>query len=308
MISSRSAALIGMTAFALAQMASESVFAQVKPSPDMAKIAGGTFTMGSDSSAADEAPAHIVDISPFWMAKYEVTVADFAAFVDATGYTSGPGCNWYVDGKLTTEQSHNWRIHGFAQADNHPVVCVSWMDAQAYIAWLNDGGDRTYRLPTEAEWEYVAQMDFPERAYKTQNNLCDRTNAVDATLGKADTGLFSFGNSKFYNSDDERFFACDDGAIYTAPVGQYAAGPSGVYDILGNVWELIQDCGSGPYSETPRTGAAYEPGGDDTACQRRIIRGGSWNTGPAFMTVTNRSSMDINGRNWGIGFRLAADE
>ncbi len=85
---------------------------------------------------------------------------------------------------------------------------------------------------------------------------------------------------------------------------RYTAGRAGVYDILGNAWELIQDCGVGPYQETPRDGTAYEP--ED--CERRIIRGGSWNTGPAFMTVTNRSSMDPNARNWGIGFRLAADK
>ena len=66
---------------------------------------------------------------------------------------------------------------------------------------------------------------------------------------------------------------------------------------------LVQDCGVEPYEATPRDGSAFEAEG----CERRIIRGGSWNTGPAFMTVTNRSSMDPNGRNWGIGFRLAAD-
>ena len=280
------------------------VRAQVKPNAEMIRIPGGTFDMGASGGAADEQPVHSVTVPSFFMAAHEVTVADFAAFVTATGFTPGPGFNWYVDGKLTTDPNHTWQSHGFAQADTHPVVCVSWTDAQAYITWLNEGSEPQYRLPTEAEWEYVARLQFPEGVYTNKDDLCDRTNTVDDSLRTADTGLFTFGNSSFYDSDDERFFNCDDGHVYTSPVGMYDGGVLGVYDILGNAWELIQDCGLSSYETSPRDGSAYEPG----TCERRVIRGGSWNTGPAFMTVTNRSSMDPDGRNWGIGFRLAADD
>lgn len=277
--------------------------AQDKPESLMALIGGGTYAMGSAEGAADEQPVHDVSVRPFYFARHEVTVGEFAAFVEATSYQPGPGCNWYVDGVLTTDPDHTWRRHGFEQDEDHPVVCVSWNDAQAYIAWLNEGSTKMYRLPTEAEWEYVARWQFPEGTYANKANLCDRTNTVDDSLRLADTGLFSFGNAKFYDSDDERFFNCDDGHVYTSPVGSYDGDAVGVYDILGNAWELLQDCISESYTDTPRDGSAHQPEG----CERRLIRGGSWNTGSAFMTVTNRSSMDPDGRNWGIGFRLAVD-
>ncbi len=270
----------------------------------MVNIPGGAFMMGSERGQADEQPVHEVTIGSFLLAAYEVTVADFAAFVSDTGHTPDAGCNWYVDGELTKDPGHSWQQHSFQQEQNHPVVCVSWTDIQAFIDWLNQGSDRTYRLPTEAEWEYVARLQFPHGTYTAAENLCTQTNTVDHTLRTSDTGLFTFGNSRFYGPDDDRFFTCDDGYVQTSPVGTYDGGALGIYDILGNAWEFIQDCGVGPYQETPKDGSAHEP----ADCERRIIRGGGWNTGPAFMTVTNRSSMDPNGRNWGIGFRLAADE
>lgn len=271
---------------------------------DLVHVPGGTFLRGDQTGPDDEQPVHEVRIATLFLARSEVTVGAYQEFVEATGHDSGKGCNRYVEGALVTDPSLSWSDPGFPQAPSHPVVCVSWEDAQAYIRWFNSTqSDYVYRLPTEAEWEYVSGITFPQRKFTALDDICDRANGVDQSLMVADTGAFDFGNAALYSDEDQRAFACNDGAVYTSPTSTRSAAPLDISDLLGNAWEFVRDCASENYNNTPRDGSAYEP----EECARRGIRGGSWNTGPSFMTVPNRSSMAPDGKNWGIGFRVAAD-
>ncbi len=136
------------------------------------------------------------------MGQYEVTVAEFRQFVNATGYqTEAEKAN----------SSGTWRNPGFSQTDNHPVVYVSWNDATAYTKWLSQQTGHQYRLPTEAQWEYAARAGT-ETKYWWGNDI-------------------GYNNANCYSSD------CGDSFQYTAPVGSFAANPFGLFDTAGNVWE-----------------------------------------------------------------------
>ncbi|MCK5718018.1 MAG: SUMF1/EgtB/PvdO family nonheme iron enzyme, partial [Thiomargarita sp.] len=117
--------------------------------PDMVWIPGGSFEMGDiqDAGDSDEKPVYTVTVAEFAMGKYEVTREEFNKFVKATGHTMG-GCDW---------GGENWKEPGFSQSNNEPVVCVNWHDGTAYAQWLSTQTGHTYRLPTEAEWEYAAR-------------------------------------------------------------------------------------------------------------------------------------------------------
>src|ERR1700683_2887633 len=153
------------------------VFRDCRACPEMVVIPAGSFTMGSSSeektwaashgatlgSVTDEAPQHAVAVPAFAMGKYDVTRGEYAAFVRETGYPAGDGCGAGIDG-WNKQPRVSWQKPGFTQSDRDPVVCVSWQDAQAYVAWLNHkvrrmsaAGDGPYRLPSEAEWEYAAR-------------------------------------------------------------------------------------------------------------------------------------------------------
>jgi formylglycine-generating enzyme required for sulfatase activity len=151
------------------------VFDDCESCPEVVVIPGGTFTMGSTdgqkawaaahgatpASVADESPQVRVSIRSFALGEYDVTRQQYAAFVRETGYHAGNGCG--LDSfKPDQDPNLSWENPGFPQSDLDPVVCVSWTDAQAYVAWVNQkagetGGTRPYRLPSEAEWEYAAR-------------------------------------------------------------------------------------------------------------------------------------------------------
>lgn len=129
--------------------------------PEMVPLPPGTFTMGSPADECGhligEGPQHPVTITqPFAASRFAVTVDRFAMFVAQSGHRPGEWCRQW-DGKDWTDKAGSFRSPGFEQAGNHPVVCVSWSDAQAYAAWLSQMTGHSYRLLTEAEWEYAAR-------------------------------------------------------------------------------------------------------------------------------------------------------
>ena len=232
-------------------------------------IPGGTFQMGcspGDSECEDdERPVHTVSIKPFRMGKYEVTVGQFRRFVEAAGYRTdaerGGNC-WAVqaDGQWAEQTGRDWRNPGFPQTDRHPVVCVSWNDAEAYVQWLSRQGVGRYRLPSESEWEYAARAGGSGRYSfgDSEAMLCDYGNVADRTAEQHLTaGLWR---------------SCDDGALYTAPVGGYRPNGFGLHDMHGNVWEWTEDCYHDSYAGAPSDGAAWTAGD----CAQRVNRGGSW--------------------------------
>ncbi len=268
--------------------------------PEMVLIEAGRFMMGSpedeEDRSADEGTAHgVAVIRPFALGRCEVTVGEFRLFVAETGWVTdsdrGGGCYAQKDDGANWERrkDRGWRNPGFAQGDDHPVVCVSWNDTRAYTAWISRRTGMKYRLPTEAEWEYAARAgsgsarfwgDAPEQA-------CRYANVADRTA-------------------QERFpdwivHDCDDGDLFTAAVGGYRSSGFGLYDILGNVWEWTQDCRQPNYQGAPVDGSSWESGD----CAERVVRGGSWNGRPEDVRSANRFWDQPDVAFYTLGFRLA---
>ncbi len=178
---------------------------------EMVNIHGGCFQMGDNfgDGFSDEKPVHGVCVSDFAIGKYEVTVAQFRSFVNATDYSTeaekGDGCYVLTEGDWAKNASFNWKNPGFSQEDTHPVACVSWNDATTYIRWLSGQSGRKYRLRTEAEWEYAARSGGKRERYSGGDNVY----AV----------AWYSGNSW----------------SKTQPVGQKQANGLGIYDMSGNV-------------------------------------------------------------------------
>jgi len=217
-----------------------------------------SFTMGCKEGRddveggcdSDEKPAHKVTLTkPYKLAKTEVTVSQFRAFVEATGYKTTAeekGSCWsWADGWKEVK-GNSWRKLGFEQGEDHPVACVSWDDAQAYVDWLKKETQNPYRLPTEAEWEYAARGG-KESAYPWGQSI---------------------GKNNANCSGD----LCGDKFEYTSPVDSFAANPFGLKDMHGNVWEWVSDWYGG-YAAQPQ----QDPKGSSSGIFR-VLRGGAWSS------------------------------
>ena len=207
--------------------------------------------------------------------KYEVTVGEFRHFVEATGYkTEGEkigGCWSYKGGNWSQHKELNWRNPGFTQTERHPVVCVSWNDATAYAQWLSEQTGHSYRLPTEAEWEYAVRAG-------------------------SETKYF-FGNNEKQLSKYAWYQKNAKGK--THPVGKKLANAYGLHDILGNVWEWVYDQ-YGDYSVEEQ----INPQGPDTGFER-VVRGGTWLHGAGYCRSANRYGVVSSASLYYLGFRLA---
>jgi formylglycine-generating enzyme required for sulfatase activity len=250
--------------------------------PLMRVVPAGTFLMGSPDREAGrqpvEGPQHRVTIArPFAIGIFDVTRAQFAAFADATGHASDPKCDW---------RSPKVRGQPINQGDNDPVVCVSDHDAHAYTAWLSAKTHHSYRLPSEAEWEYAA------RAGARGPRPWGDANARD------------FAN---YGADQccAPFAAGRDRWLYTSPVGSLRPNAFGLYDMLGNVWQRTEDCGHEDYSGAPTDGSAWVSGGD---CSTRIVRGGAWFASLDQLRSAVRAADPAEFRKNDIGFRVVRSD
>ena len=233
--------------------------------PEMVLIPAGRFTMGVPEAESrreqtdddDARPLHEVVIGqPFYLGKYPITRRQYAAFVNATGYKDDGGA---------------WRSVGFQTNDDHPVVRVSAIDAEAYAKWLSDATGQTYRLPTEAEWEYAT---------------------------RAGTTTARFWGDDF--ADYERYAHNDQKG--TAPVGGgRQANAFGLVDMLGNVWQWCADPWHPNYKNAPGDGSVWA-GGDPG---RRVFRGGSSGNDPGDLRAGVRYHIDRGSRINDAGFRLA---
>ena len=246
--------------------------------------------------AAREKPQVRITITrPFAIGRYEVTVGQYAAFVDATGYQSIDSCSIYnEDGsRFFTALGVTWREPGFEQVSRSPVVCISWHDATAYAAWVADLTGHSYRLPTEAEWEYAARAGSGTARYWGDgiNEACAYANVGD--LDMADT--FGWHN---------REFACRDGHATTAPVGSYRPNAWGLYDVLGNVWELIDDCWNPTHAGRPTDASARRGPACDTV---RMNKGASWSHYPWGIRSAVRNRAPIEASYNTTGLRLVRD-
>jgi formylglycine-generating enzyme required for sulfatase activity len=259
--------------------------------PEMVTIPSGRFTMGSPDSElgrGDDEVQHQVTIGkPFALGKYEVTRREFAAFAAATGYEA-KSCYTWTGSERKHDEARNWRDPGFPQTEDDPAVCVSWVDARRYIDWLSRTAGLRYRLASEAEWEYAARAGTKESRFwgEDPNAACASANVADETA-KAEFPAWAV-------------HACADGYVYTAPVGTFPPNGFGLCDMLGNVWEWVEDC-YGPYASAPVDGSAA-PG---VGCSPRVVRGGSWNYDPMYVRSAFRIRFDSTNRYGYVGFRVA---
>ena len=253
---------------------------------------------GEKGRDADEGPVHTVRIARrFLLGRHEVTRAEFAKFVQATSYKTeaekGNGCwAWSDTDEQWAERSGaSWRAPGSEQTASHPVVCVSWNDAQAYVRWLSEETGEDYRLASESEWEYAARADTTELRYWGDDSAraCVYANVGDKSGKRVHPGW------------DKTLHDCDDGAAETSPVGRYEANGFGLHDMLGNVWEWVQDCYVDGYDDAPSDGSAREDGD----CARRLLRGGSWTNGPGDVRSATRLRSVPVSRSGNLGIRLA---
>ena len=260
--------------------------------PEMVVMPAGSYRMGSPSSESgrqENEEVHGVTISaPFAIGRYEVTVAEFGRFVDATGYSAGNSC-WGSNRKEIDGQS--WRNPGFGQSGQFPVVCMSWDDAQAYVAWLSRETGEEYRLPSESEWEYAARAGTSTARYwgEGESDQCRHANGGDVST------------KEHYSDIAWDFASCHDGYVHTAPVGSFMANDWKLHDMLGNVWEWTEDCWNGSYAGAPSDGNAWKDGD----CAERILRGGSWFNEPRYLRAADRVSASTGLRGASAGFRVA---
>jgi formylglycine-generating enzyme len=266
--------------------------------PEMIVVPSGAFTMGSpfdeDGRYENEAPPHRVAIAnSFAVARFPVTRGEFAAFINETGYNAKAGCNSnnMIGSGWKVQENFSWRSPGFAQDDTHPVVCVNWHDSKAFVAWISQKTGKQYRLLTEAEREYSARAGTTIRCYfgNDERDYCSYGNGADLTARKANPGW--------------TVLPCDDGFAYTSPVGSFVPNAFGLYDILGNVWQWVEDCHNNSYTAAPLDGSAWRSGD----CSRRVARGGSWLTIPRDRRTASRASFAADLRLNHTGFRLARD-
>ncbi|WP_448567151.1 SUMF1/EgtB/PvdO family nonheme iron enzyme [Thalassotalea ganghwensis] len=227
--------------------------------PELIGVPAGRFQMGDMKGAGltNEKPARGEEIlKAFAIGQSQITVGDFKKFVKATNYVteaeSDNGCAAYVDGQPRYNSVLNWRNPGFQQTDEHPVVCVSDKDSKAYLKWLSRQTERKYRLPTELEWEYVARAGSADN-YWWGNDIGN---------GKANC---AYCGSKWSN-------------ISTAPVASFRPNKFGLYDTVGNVWEL-------------------------TNGEKVVARGGAWNFAPKLARTSVRLELSSGFRSNYLGFR-----
>gem|GEM_PF-728578 len=236
----------------------------------LVRLPAGEFIMGSPLTEkgrrADEPQRHVRLTQDFFIGQFEVTRGQFSQFVEATGYKTDAerglrGGYGYEEAtrKLTgPDHRYSWRFTGFPQTDEHPVVNVSWNDATAFCRWLTEREQRTYRLPTEAEWEYACRGGTAS-AFANGNDaekLAEVGNVVDA-LAK-----------QWF--PDRLAIAANDGHVFTAPVGSFKPNALGLHDLHGNVWEWTADW-FGP----PPTTAQTDPRGPESG-KDKVVRGGDW--------------------------------
>jgi formylglycine-generating enzyme required for sulfatase activity len=291
-----SAAFIAAASFAAAQTnlpeKTEREFQECSVCPMMVGIPAGSFSMGSPQTESGrfdtEGPAHRVSVRAFALSKFAISSAEFLTFLRDTGYQPPP-CNtilnttWHSPGRGLAYAPYD------SEPPHWPAVCLNWMDAKAYVAWLNKkvraerpelaGKPDPYRLPNEAEWEYAARAGTTTARWWGED------------IGKGNANCNGCGSPWDYR--------------YLADVDAFPANPFGLRGMLGNAWQWTEDCWHESYVGAPTDGSAWtEPN-----CPKHVIRGGSYDNFPTFVRSASRSGGTARGEEYDYsslaGFRIA---
>lgn len=244
--------------------------------PEMIRLQGGSFLMGEQGRTGTlyELPVHEVRVREFSISKYEITFDEWDQCVRERGCLTQPDDEGWGRGR-------------------RPVINVSWIDAQQYVAWLSKKTGERYRLPSEAEWEYAVRAGSSTRYYWGDGSewACSLANMLDLSTAEP------FPNWHWRAS-------CHDGHVTTAPVGSFPPNPWGLHDMAGNVWEWVQDCWHSDYTGAPADSSAWTTGG---SCSKRVNRGGGWGNNPRSMRSASRDADNGQAYSNALGFRVARD-
>jgi len=265
-----------------------------------ADIPAGEFTMGSPVGEPlrfeNETPHRVRITYAFRMSVTDITVAQFGAFVQDTGYKTAAETEGWAYGAWNTTTNQwdklsgaSWRNPGFAQTPDHPVVDVTWYDAFAFCGWLSGKDGKEYRLPTEAEWEYACRAGS-QTAYFWGDD-------PDGGAGFAN-GLDQCAKDRFTLFPP---FNWTDGYVYTSPVASFKPNRWGLYDMLGNTLQWCSDF-FGDYPAQTATDPALSAG------RQRNLRGGAFIYGPKHCRCAFRGRNDPDFRNFYIGFRVVESD
>ncbi|MXW07268.1 MAG: formylglycine-generating enzyme family protein [Gammaproteobacteria bacterium] len=229
-------------------------------SPKMVLIPSGKFEMGcltEPDCSDDEIPSREVQVSRFAVSQFEITFDHYNVFAKASLRSIPDDSNW--------------------GRGSRPAIHVSWHDAVAYTKWLSTETGATYRLPTEAEWEYAARAGTDTRYSWGDDVQYNKANCDGCNTGKA--------------------------VEQTTEVGKFEPNPWKLYDIHGNVWEWTLDCWNRNFGAAPTDGTAWTSGD----CARRVVRGGSWIVSPFFVRSATRHFYSAENRVSLVGFRIVRE-
>jgi formylglycine-generating enzyme required for sulfatase activity len=230
--------------------------------PQMIVVPAGSFIMGSSATESGTQPSE--------QPQHQVTIArPFAVSRYALTFDEWDTCADYGECPRGITDS------GWGRG-SQPVINVTWEDAKRYVAWLSKTTGKPYRLLSEAEYEYAAR-------------------AGSATL-------YPWGDDIGVNNSNCKGCGSQWDNTQTAPVGSFAANGFGLFDMVGNVWEWVEDCVNENYRGAPTDGSAWIEGSD---CKNRIVRGGSWNNTPVNLRAANRVGTSRGFRDNLLGFRIA---
>jgi formylglycine-generating enzyme required for sulfatase activity len=290
--------LAGVALIGSAQGAS---FTECPGCPEMIAVPAGKFLMGSPAHEPgrfdSEGPQHVVTLKAFALGEFDVTSEQFLAFLRTSRYQPAPcnpilGLGWKVEGRdLAYPPSQDEPLRW-------PAVCLSWKDAQAYIAWLNAqvkaahpvlaARSGPYRLPSEAEWEYAARAGTNTSRWWGDD------------IGKANANCNGCGSE------------WDDHIL--SPVDAFSPNSFGLYGMLGNAWQWTADCWHPSYVGAPADGSAWTgspANGQADDCTRHVLRGGAWNNVPIFIRSASRNGAAYDASDYDYsslsGFRVARD-
>ena len=269
-------------------------------------IPEGEFIMGSDSGEEDELPVRPVYLDSYWIGKYTVTYAQFKRFIYETGYMTdaeqGKGSYLTADDIRGPNPEGNWNNNIFMQGDDHPVISVSWYDAEKYCEWLSEKIDLDFMLPTEAQWEKSARgTDGRAFPWGNEDVTADRANFADMIFAEK------------YGEERRGHYDLNDGFAETSPVGSFPGGasPYGVMDMAGNVWEWCYDYYDPDYYSVSPDINPFGPnaGGD------RVNRGGSYDNWSGYasperghnLRSAERTGNEPDSSDDHMGFRIAID-
>lgn len=285
----------------------------------------GSFSMGSNQTPEqfknefpgyemrryeelyDEAPVHPVRITKdFYLGQHELTVGQFKLFLKESGYvpesvrdgTGGYGFRADYDPRSTKkgdnfegrDPRYSWLNPGFSQGEDHPVVNITYEDAVQIAAWLTNKEGVTYRLPTEAEWEYSCLAGATTQFYSG-----DKQQSLERHAN-----VFDLDAVRYWPQWKDMALQAHDGFTFTAPVGSFKPNNFDLHDMHGNVWEWVSDWYADNYYKTSPINDPTGPAQGDV----KVRRGGSWHTWPLYVRCSYRNWNATSTRYTLLGVRL----